>query len=116
MADEDAQPAAEKPPELKVCGITEREYIAWKHHPVSRLVLRFYRDFRDDLRAAAMQAWEERPLDRDTDNEMRARVKTLNEIADLPFSSIAMFYTQMDETAGKTKPTNEDEEDSDDAA
>lgn len=115
MSDEETKPEVAAPPAPTVRGFTERDYIAWKHHPVTRFFMRYLMAYRANMIAGAIEAWEHHPLDSQTDNEMRGRAKTLAELADLPFEAIAMFYAQIDEEA-KTKPTPANEDDADDEA
>ncbi len=72
--------------------IAESDYQEWKHHPVSKVVLKYLADYRAMLLKEHLAEWEAGKLDEVRDLEMRGRVLTLAELAELPFSAIANFY------------------------
>jgi hypothetical protein len=76
-------------------GITEQDYLLWRHHPVTRLLLSYLRDYRADLVLAAQERWLAGELALATEHEMKGRVNSLAELADLPFAAIATFYRQL---------------------
>jgi hypothetical protein len=80
-----------------VNGIGEAEYQAWRNHPATLMFRRYLRDFRQSLGMAAMQRWEAGALLLSSEHEIRAKREVLAEMADVPFESIAEFYSQPEE-------------------
>lgn len=83
--------------ERRTVGITKSDYQEWKHHPVSKVVLQYLADYRAMLLKEHLAEWEAGKLDEVRDLEMRGRVMTLAELADLDFSSIEHFYVTPEE-------------------
>lgn len=84
----------EQTPEPTVHGIAESDYQAWKHHPVTKLLLRYMADFRSVLIRETTERWEAGSLILAEEHEMRARVVTLRELGELPFAAIHNFYQE----------------------
>ena len=80
----------------QVKGIQEQDLQAWRHHPVSLVVLQYLRDWAEALKK---EAWErlQGPLDEKLIGELIGRVNTSIELADLPFEAIYAFYQKPEE-------------------
>ena len=72
--------------------IRETDFQLWRHHPVTALFLQYLRDYREVLRREALDRWEAGALNLVDQQEMRGRVMTCAEMADLPFEAIRSFY------------------------
>lgn len=79
----------------EVCGITAADFQHWKHHPVSRVVLKFLLDTRENQLALAQALWLDGTLTLEAQHEKRHTANTLQEIAGVSFEAIANFYDQM---------------------
>jgi hypothetical protein len=75
-------------------GITKDDFHAWKHHPVSKLYLRYLGDYRAMLLRELLARWEAGALTLDTEKEIRGRTMTLADLVDLQFASIEKFYSE----------------------
>ena len=73
---------------------------AWRHHPVSRLVLRFLEDYRDHLLREAIGAWFAGNLTAMQEAEGRGRALMTDELVALSFADIQKFYGVMPEAEG----------------
>ena len=98
MPEESKQQAQPQTPEkpLEVRGLTEADYLRWRHHPVTKWFLEYLRDFRSDLATHAQEQWLGGEIELATEKELKGRINTLDEMATLEFSEIAAFYEQVD--------------------
>lgn len=78
-------------------GISSDEYNLWRHHPVSKIFLKYVEDFASILEREALERWRSGSLKLVDEQEMRGRVLTLREIVDLPFEAINQFYQKEEE-------------------
>lgn len=79
-------------------GLTEADFQVWKHHPVSKLYLKYLGDYRAMLIRELLGRWEGGTLTLDTEKEIRGRTVTLAELAELQFASIQKFYEEENAT------------------
>jgi hypothetical protein len=82
-------------------GITDSDFNVWKHHPVSKLYLKYLGDYRAMLLRELLARWEAGTLILDTEKEIRGRTMTLADLVDLQFASIEKFYSE-EENEGTT--------------
>jgi hypothetical protein len=75
-------------------GISEGDFNAWKHHPVSKVYLRYLGDYRSMLLRELLGRWEAGKLELETEKEIRGRVMTLADLVELRFESIQKFYAE----------------------
>lgn len=75
-------------------GLTEADFNVWKHHPVSKLYLRYLGDYRAMLIRELLERWEAGTLQLDTEKEIRGRTMTLADLTELQFASIQKFYSE----------------------
>jgi len=68
------------------------DYALWRHHPVTKVFLQYVNDFALVLEREAIDRWRAGSLRLIDEQEMRGRVVTLRELAELPFEAISMFY------------------------
>lgn len=68
------------------------DFQAWRHHPVSRVVLRFLEDYRDERLREAIDAWMAGGLTALQEGEGRGRALLANELAVLSFEDVLRFY------------------------
>lgn len=81
-------------------GLTESDFQVWKHHPVSKVYLKYLADYRTMLLRDLLERWEAGALTLETEKEIRGRTLTLAELVDLQFASIKKFYqTEEEENA-----------------
>jgi hypothetical protein len=83
-------------------GITEADFQVWKHHPVSKIYLRYLADFRAMLLKELLGQWENGKLTLDTEKEIRGRTLTLADLTELQFASIQKFYQTEEDDEGTT--------------
>ncbi len=75
-------------------GISTDEFNLWRHHPVSKIFLKYAADFASILEREALDRWRSGTLKLVDEQEMRGRVLTLREIVELQFEAIDQFYQQ----------------------
>ena len=80
-------------------GITEPDFQTWKHHPVSKVYLKYLADYRSMLLRDLLGRWEAGDLTLDIEKEIRGRTLTLAELGELTFASIQKFYQEEDNEA-----------------
>lgn len=78
-------------------GIEEPEFKAWRHHPVTKLLLQYLADYRESLIKEAVGRWEAGQLILTDEHELRARVVTVKELIELQFTMIVEFYRSGDD-------------------
>jgi len=76
----------------QVDGFSEADYQGWRHHPVTKMFMKYVSDYRGDLVKQTVEAWEKRALNLTDEMELRGRALTLREITELPFEAILRFY------------------------
>lgn len=81
----------------EIAGISDSDFNVWKHHPVSRVYLRYLADYRAMLLRELIGQWEAGVLILDTEKEIRGRVMTLADLVELRFESIQKFYEEENE-------------------
>ena len=72
--------------------ISAEDYAMWRHHPVSKIVIQYITDFAAVLEREALDRWRSGSLRFTDEQEMRGRVLTCKELAELPFEAIKAFY------------------------
>jgi hypothetical protein len=82
-------------------GLTKDDFQVWKHHPVSKVYLKYLGDYRAMLLRELLERWEAGALTLDTEKEIRGRTLTLADLVDLQFASIEKFYSE-EEDEGTT--------------
>ena len=73
-------------------GISAEDFSAWKHHPVSKVLLRYFADYRETLIKAHLDDWAAGKLDEVRDLEIRGRCLQLTDIVELSYESVRGFY------------------------
>lgn len=86
---------------MSIEGLTKDDFQVWKHHPVSKLYLKYLGDYRAMLLRELLERWEAGALTLDTEKEIRGRTLTLADLVDLQFASIEKFYSE-EENEGTT--------------
>jgi hypothetical protein len=81
----------------EIDGISEADFQVWKHHPVSKLYLKYLGDYRAALLRELLERWEAGSLVLDTEKEIRGRTMTLADLVELKFASIQTFYQRPEE-------------------
>lgn len=81
-----------KTDEPNVDGITERDFLAWRHDPVTKVFMKYLRDYGGAVKARVVAQWETGALQLMTEQEARGRYLVTKEIAELQFSSIIGLY------------------------
>src|ERR1700688_3335675 len=81
--------------------VQECQFLSWKHSPVGKLLIRYMEDFHLALKEAAWEALLAEGVDNKYLSELVGRARTVQEIADLPFSAIVNFYSNEEENAAK---------------
>lgn len=80
-------------------GVGADEFNAWKHQPVSKVLLQFLEDYATAIRREANGAIETaaNPIPPFQQGEIKGRVNTLTEIATLRFEHIEDFYRESED-------------------
>lgn len=68
------------------------DFQAWRHHPLTRVVLRFLRDYRDDCYVKAFDAFLAGGLTGIQEGELRGRYAACDEIVELDWQSLCAWY------------------------
>lgn len=82
--------ADQQPLPPTVQGLTEAEYQAWRHHPVSKLLLSYLKDKRAAVGDAVSQAWIS--TGEPPDKTLRGQIIEMEEIENLPFAAFIAMY------------------------
>lgn len=83
----------------EVHGIRLEDFQQWRHHPVSKVVLQFLRDYRESMHRELLERWTAGSLVLADESEMRGRSATLQEFAELQFESMLNFYKEGENAA-----------------
>ena len=85
--------------DVELNGIREADFQSWKHHPVSKVFLRYLADYRDTLRKHQLAVIENSPdpIAPKAEGEYAGRVRTLDELANIEFSHLVQFYPEEEE-------------------
>ena len=82
---------ADLPEEVR--GFDPRDYLAWRHHPMSRAVFRYLTDFREALIRDHQQRWlSNADLPGNGESEARFRAQVIEEVITLQPGDITVFY------------------------
>lgn len=82
--------------------ISESDFQIWKHHPVSKIFLRYLADKRAYLERAALDAWIAGSLSLQMDQTIRGQIIELFELEHISFEAIEAFYQeQIEDDASK---------------
>lgn len=81
--------------DIQVDGITKSDFQGWRHHPVSKLFLKFLDDKRKFLGDHVFDLWISGSLTLQAEDTMRGQIIELFELKNMEFDAIANFY-QMD--------------------
>src|ERR1700677_288275 len=84
--------------ESLLLGLSEQEFMLWRHNPLTAAYLQYLGDQVEAFRTAAIDLLEAGSLD-DQKDVTRGRLLTLRELQNLSLSDIQNFYRQPD-TAG----------------
>lgn len=85
-----------------VFGISEADFQAWRHHEVTKLMMQYLKDFCFALERDHLLRWKAGETEDRLEYEAAGRTKTLEELANLEFSHVALFYREIEQ-----KETNE---------
>ncbi len=69
-----------------------QEFQGWRHHPVSKVVLAFLEDYRDERLLEALQAFWDGQLGTLQEQELRGRARMADEIVALQWADVLRFY------------------------
>lgn len=90
---------ADDAPAFELNGIQERDFQAWKHHPVTKVVMRYLLDYEQQVAErgvhvlrTAVQAPDQFRL-----GVFQGEINTLQRIAELKFSDLIEFYPAEEE-------------------
>lgn len=86
-----------------VNGIRLEDFQQWRHHPVSKVVLQFLRDYREAMHRELLERWTANSLTLADEHEMRGRSNTLQEFAEIQFESMLNFYKEGENAATTTE-------------
>lgn len=81
-----------KKTEPHVDGITERDFLMWKHDPVTKVFMKYLRDYGDAVKGRVVAQWETGALQLMTEQEARGRYLVTKEITELDFGSMYSLY------------------------
>ncbi len=78
--------------------IKDSDFNAWKHHPVSKMVFKYMKDYRESLIKKVVEDWQKGTLPLATEHRAAGRLDLIDDILNLEFSSIEAFYDDAQET------------------
>ena len=78
-------------------GITDADFNVWKHHPVSKVYLKYLEDYASLLGREFLDRWIAGAITADSEKELRGRILTLADLVELKFESIEKFYQKPEE-------------------
>jgi hypothetical protein len=86
-------------PAVTIHGIVAADFDSWKHHPVTRVWLRFLADYAAELERlqVAEMRTADAPVSDFRQGEFKGRIGTVAEMAEPAFESIVQFYPQPDD-------------------
>ncbi len=76
-------------------GITEADFLSWKHHPVTKLYHRYLRDAEKLLaeKQIGLLRTSQTMPDPYVTGEFKGRIEAIAEMAELTYEDIRWFYT-----------------------
>ena len=91
-----------------VAELSDREFRLWRHHPVSRVLLRYLADYRQELRQDLLLRWlhGSTRLSDPEELEARGRLLAFEEFEELEWAIVQNFYGI--EPEEKPEDTNEE--------
>jgi hypothetical protein len=87
IPDQEAQEVLSRLKEL-----TPQQWAQWRHHPVSKVFLRYLADYRRALLADMLAAWESGTITLSNEHDKRGRASVCAEMGDLSLESVMSFY------------------------
>lgn len=98
-----AEETRDKPP-VSVNGITALGFNQWRHHPVTEVVIGFLTARRTSLIENAMGRWlgGEDTIRTPAGEEVRGRVLELQDIIEMQFEALLVYYQDADTQEGKS--------------
>lgn len=89
----------ETSPQYTLNGITSDDLGRWRHHPVSKIFLRYLIDYAEMLRRQQLAEIEQTDTDLSPkkQGEYKGRVNTLIELASIEFEHLCQFYPEESE-------------------
>jgi len=78
--------------EVIVNGIAKSDYQSWRHHPVSRVILRYLKDKREFIERAALDQWIGGSIELAESKAMRGQIIELFELENMQFEALEAFY------------------------
>lgn len=92
-----------KKDEPNIDGITERDYLAWRHDPVTKVFLKYLRDYGAAVKGRVVAQWETGALHLMTEQEARGRYLVTKEISELKFDSMLTLYAVEEEEQSRNE-------------
>lgn len=83
-----------------VAEISHLEWQAWRHHPVSQVLLRYLEDYRAALERDFLAAWLQGSTNAAAEGERRGRILACMDIEQLTVASVKGFYGLPADDAG----------------
>jgi hypothetical protein len=80
------------PEDVPIIPISVEDYNLWRHHPVSKIFLKYLSDYADALEREGLERWRAGTIRLVDEQEMRGRVLTIREMSELQFEAISVFY------------------------
>ena len=83
----------------KLNDIAEQDFQRWKHHPVTKVFMRYLMDMADQLRRSQLIDIENNaePMTPKAQGEYKGRVSALAELSTIQFEHLVEFYSPGDE-------------------
>lgn len=75
-----------------VAALSDAQFRAWRHHPVSEVVLQYLRDYRAALLAEMQDRWLQGVTRIADEQEARGRALAVGELAELQLDAVRAFY------------------------
>ena len=89
-------------------NISREEFQEWKHHPVSKIVLQYIRDFKERAKLESLESWLNGDKSfADLSDGVRAQINILDEVENLQFEAIEEFYQEKEQDIAAESPVNQ---------
>ncbi len=86
------QEQAKVDPRPALLDLSGREFAAWRHHPVSKVVWRFLEDRKDELWSNLKARFQSGALNLSEETEFRGRLNEIDDFLSLDWESVEAFY------------------------
>lgn len=99
----------DKPKVVHVNGITEADFNAWKHHPVTKALHVFLEGYAEALKRDHVERWLDGAVTPEEQTLARGRILAATELRTLGFQDMAEFYRGSSVTSVQSESDEEED-------